>query len=124
MSTSFDMIPHLLADLLEEQRRTNDAIAALAKSLAIAVDAQRYREQKAIVAEPPVEAVVEAPEAPASTSDEVFKEAAEAIKSLGRKSGVKAAEAVLSEFGAKRLGEVPSDRIPEVLGRIREAQAA
>lgn len=114
---SFEMIPSLLADLLEEQRRTNDAITALAKSMAIAMDAQRYREQKAIVAEPPVEAVK------ATDDDDAFKEAAEAIKCLGRKS-VKAAQAVLSEFNVKRLAEVPSDRINEVLERIREAQAA
>jgi hypothetical protein len=118
------MIPHLLADLLEEQRRTNDAITALAKSLAIAVDAQRYREQKAIVAEPPVPALVEEPLEAETSTDDLFNEAAVAIKELGRASGFKAANAILAQFGVVRLSQLPAERLPEVLGRIKQAQAA
>lgn len=124
--SSFDMIPHLLADLLEEQKRTNDAIAALAKSLAIAVDAQRYREQKAIVAEPPVPALVEEPlEAePAQDFDALRREASIAVKALARSKDWKVVDELFATFNVANLPEVPLERLPEVLKRFREAQAA
>ena len=120
------MIPHLLADLLEEQKRTNDAIAALAKSLAIAVDAQRYREQKAIVAEPPVPALVDEPvePQPAQDFDALRREASMAVKSLARVQSWKVVDQLLATFSVEKLAEVPAERLPEVLARLKEAQAA
>lgn len=123
------MIPHLLADLLEEQKRTNDAIAALAKSLAIAVDAQRYREQKAIVAEPPVEQEVptscsSVEPKPAQDLDALRREASIAVKALARSKDWKVVDELFATFNVAKLSEVAPERLPEVLERFREAQAA
>lgn len=124
---SFEMIPDLLANILEEQKRTNDALVALAKSLAVAAEAQRYREQKAIVAEPPMQAPVEqSPEL--ADPQQFYLEAAEAIKELAKARGRDAATQVLEAHGLTNLKAVPQPEWPRVLPAVaaaaREALAA
>lgn len=132
----------LIAGLIAEQRRTTEAVTALAEVLAgtstKTVEAAKattdkaiekakatteYAEQKAIPTEPADPAPAADAglfETPAATD---YATAAQKVTGLAASKGREAAVAVLAKFGAKTLKEVPADKFAEVVAACDEALA-
>jgi hypothetical protein len=140
----FDNIPELLAEILQEQRNTTNALLALGEALVgikskvdtPAVQATATAEAaikkaatpKAKVA--PVEATEPAP-APVATPAPAPKEepkgaltytvdVAPTMGKLLTEKGPTIVRDLLSKYGAKRGSEIPAEKLAEALGKAKE----
>jgi hypothetical protein len=103
---SFETIPALLTDLVEEQRRTTAAVNALVDVLAGA--RRKFEEQAAVSPKPAAGAERQAPAAttvaPAASHSEVTREQVNsAVLALAKNKGRAAVLKVLGEFGADKV---------------------
>lgn len=142
-------VPNLLADILEEQRRTNDLLSKFVlaiqsgaakseagKAIENAKTAAAYVEQKAVKAEPSAPAEEVKPAHAEHTQDAKaadqaaefapaadYKAAAAKVTALANAKGREAAVEILAKFSAKTLKDVPAEKFGEVIDACNEALA-
>jgi len=140
-----EQLMDMLATLTHCQRETNDAIVSLAQAIAASVGmataayqtgqviGEASKTAKVAAVKKTEEPPPPAPEPPAtkpapvqeSTGTEVtYKEASEAVIALQRSHGKNAALAVLKQFGAARLPEVPATQYEAVVAACCNAAMA
>jgi len=126
---SFDAIPNLLADLIEEQKKTREAVIQLAEALAgVRAKAEKAKAEKpapAAAAEPPkteppkVEKPAPAPAA--AVTD--YAPVGAAITAFAAANGREAAVAKLATFGVKSGKELKPDQYAAALAAFSAAEA-
>jgi hypothetical protein len=143
---TFEAIPDLLADILEQQRKTTDAIIGLAEALAgaraKAIETTKADKPKAepkadagkpAAAAPSAES--QAPSAAAATTAEFPSEPVAdapaiaiadvnaAIIALAKAKGRDAAVAVLGTFGVAKAPELKAEQYADVVAAAKKAMA-
>lgn len=130
---TFETIPGLLADLLQEQRDTRAAIASLAEALAgvrattattaVIAAAKASPAARLVTATAPA-AAVPTPSAPAAITVEStagapsYQDAAVAITNLSKTKGREVAVALLNRFDAAKLPEVKPEQFADLIAAV------
>jgi hypothetical protein len=130
---SFEAIPDLLADILEQQRRTTEAVIGLSEAIAgirakaVATAKEAKPDPKPAAAAASAEA--QAQTAPAATTAEsrsepvVIGDVNAAIIALAKAKGRDAAVALLGTFGAAKAPELKPEQYADVVAAAKKAMA-
>jgi len=125
---SFETIPDLLAEILDQQRKTTEAVVCLAEALA-GIRAKAKADPKPAAAAPT--APVPTQSAPAATTVESPSETTApavavgdvntAIIGLAKAKGRDAAVAVLQQFGVTKVPELKPAQYADVIAAAQKA---
>jgi hypothetical protein len=119
---SFEAIPDLVAELLQEQRKTNDLLVALVNSFS-RVTAEKPVAEKPVAEKPVAEKpVAEKPvaEKPVADGIDYAKHVAPMIIAWAKAFGKPAALAKLEAFGVKSGSALTPDQYPAVIDDFRQ----
>ena len=118
---TFEMLPQLVAELLEEQRRTRADISRLLEVIAAtrpaAVDVP-------VAAPPPAPPPTVTVEPSTHQCADPLTAATMAMRELVDTRGVEVAGAVLMRWNCTKLANVPAEVLPELARAAREALSA
>lgn len=133
---SFDAIPNLLADLIEEQKKTREAVIQLAEALAgVRAKAEKAKAEKPAPAPAPaaIGREADAPKAEAPKAEKPapapaaavtdYAPVGAAITAFAAANGREAAVAKLATFGVKSGKELKPDQYAAALAAFSAAEA-
>ena len=142
---TFETIPGLLADLLQEQRGTREAITSLAEAIAgiraktvassstAVSDAAKAKPAPKLVAAPattaptaevPVPSAAAAPLAESASEPPSYQTVANVVTQLSKLKGRNTALELLQTFGVNKLSEAKPDQYAAILAATAEAVLA
>ncbi len=130
---TFEAIPGLLADLLQEQRGTREAITSLAEAIAgiraksvdtLSTKPVAAQSAAAPTAEVPVPSAAAAPTAESASEPPSYQTVANVVTQLSKLKGRNTALELLQTFGVNKLSEAKPDQYAAILAATAEAVLA
>ena len=130
---TFEAIPGLLADLLQEQRGTREAITSLAEAIAgiraksvdtLSTKPVAAQSAAAPTAEVPVPSAAAAPTAESASEPPSYQTVANVVTQLSKLKGRNTALELLQTFGVNKLSEAKPDQHAAILAAAAEAVLA
>ena len=130
---TFEAIPGLLADLLQEQRGTREAITGLAEAIAgiraksvdtLSTKPVAAQAAAAPTAEVPVPSAAAAPLAESASEPPSYQTVANVVTQLSKLKGRNTALELLQTFGVNKLSEAKPDQYAAILAAASQAVLA
>lgn len=130
---TFETIPGLLADLLQEQRGTREAITSLAEAIAgiraksvdiLSTKPVAVQATSVPTAEVPVPSAAMAPIAESASEPPSYQTVANVVTQLSKLKGRNTALELLQTFGVNKLSEAKPDQYAAILAAAAEAALA
>ena len=130
---TFEAIPGLLADLLQEQRGTREAITSLAEAIAgiraksvdtLSTKPVAAQATTAPTAEAPAPSAAVTPLAESASEPPSYQAVANAVTQLSKLKGRNTALELLQTFGVNKLSEAKPDQYAAILAAASQAVLA